>query len=139
MNINSKIATLILRAQNASDGGKNMDYLVNNKRSYRDNCAGYGQKDVLIMNALRLISSNRTSFKFSVQRDREGCAEFLVYFETRINFEKYQVSFHSFDRRLNSFVGGFRMKWDHGVSRESACIIYDHYVCHGEYLGGDAV
>lgn len=135
MNVNAKIASLILRAQNASDGGKNINVLSSVRRGYRDNAAGYGQKDVLIMNALTTICSTKSSFKFSVQKDSERVAYFLVYFETRIDGRKYQVSFHSYDERLRRFTkNSHRMKWDRGNSRESAANIYRHYVPNGTYL-----
>lgn len=136
-NIDARIATLILRAQNASDGGKHKHILICNERSYRDNCAGYGNKDVLVYEALNLIVRNRKNcnFKFSVTYG--GVTPYLVYFETRINCEKFQVSFHSKDRRLRKFMSNsFRMKWDALDSRESAVRIYEHYVPNGEYGGG---
>ena len=138
MNINSRIATLILRSQNASDGGKHIDTLVTNRRSYRDNIAGYCVKDKYIIETICLISGHNTDFKYSVQKDHDGVAYYLVYFEVRINGEKFQVSFHSYNHELLRFINrGFRMKWDHGDSRWSAMQIYRHYVPNGEY-GGDA-
>lgn len=132
--INKKIATYILRAQNASDGGKSIDVLVSNKRSYRDNCCGYQQKDTMIITAINMIRSNKSSFKFAVIRDRGLIAKYIVYFETRINNVKFQVSFHSFDERLEKYVrNSFRIKWDHGCSRDSAVTIYRHYNNNGAY------
>ena len=134
MNKNARVATLILRAQCGSDGGKGKNFLVNNKRSHRDNCAGYACKDVCIYSALNLIVQGGTSFKFSVKRDGE-LALYLVYFETRVNGEKLQVSFHSYDSRLSRFSkNSFRMKWDMRGSRMSAIRIYSHYVKNGEYV-----
>ena len=134
MNKNAKIATLILRAQCASDGGKHNPELVSSRRSYRDNCAGYGNKDKCIYSALNLIVQGGTSFKFSVKRDGE-LALYLVYFEARVNGEKLQVSFHSYDSRLSNFSKtSFRIKWDRGSSRMSAIRIYSHFVKNGEYV-----
>lgn len=131
--INSKIATLILRAQNASDGGKNIDCLVCGGRTYRDNCAGYGNKDVMVIEAIKLITANKSYFKFAVTSGG-SVSPYLVYFETRIMGEKLQVSFHSFDRRLWKYQErSFRIKWDHKDSRESALKIYWYYVPNGEY------
>lgn len=147
MNINARIATMILRCQNTSDGGKSIYDLIYNRRGYRDNIAGYDVKDKYILETIRLISGTKNDFKYSVQRDKEGIALFIVYFEVKINGEKLQVSFHSFNRELHRFINhGFRMKWDRGDSRLSAEKIYIHYVPNGEYLdipngeylGGDA-
>ena len=136
MQIDKKVATLILRAQNASDGGKGIDEFVSNRRSYRDNCAGYAQKDRMILSAIELIRRNRSNFKYAVVRDRDGIADYIVYFETRINGKKYQVSFHSFSEKLSPYVRGFRARWDHGDSPESAYFVYRFYNHNGEY-GGD--
>lgn len=134
MNKNNKVATLIIRAQCASDGGKCITELVSGKRSYRDNCAGYGNKDVCIYNAINIIVAGNTNFKFSVKHDGT-IAPYVVYFETKLNGEKFQVSFHSFDSRLSRFAkNSFRMKWDKGSSRISAEKIYRYYAKNGEYV-----
>lgn len=127
--LNKRIAETILRAQNASDGGKRIDLLVGSRKAYRDNCAGYRAKDKFIRIALRMIAGNpgKTDFRFAVVYDKENVADFLVYFECRnhANGEKRQVSFHSFDASLSHYVRkSFRMKWDHADSRQSACDIY---------------
>lgn len=134
MSTNSKIAELILRSQNASDGGKHMQYFSGCKKAIRDNCARYGQKDSLILSAIELIRGNNSSFVFSVQRDREYKAYYLVYFETRINGVKFQVSFHSFDGRLGRYVKNSRYaRWDKKFSRDSAVSIYKYYCPNGQY------
>ena len=133
MNKNAKIALDILRAQNASDGGKRIIELVDSKRSYRDNCAGYGVKDLLIQDAIKLICSGNTAFRFSVTRDKDEVANFIVYFETRIYGKKYQVSFHTFADMDKYVANSFRIKWDRGVSRHSAQVIYRHYCPNGQY------
>ena len=136
MNNNAKIAELILRIQNASDGGKNMRFFESQK-SATDNKAGYPQKDKLILEAIRLITSSKRNndWKFAVTRSAvNGNNCFIVYFQTRINGEKVQISFHSFNRELARFIGrSFRIKWDHANSRESAVIAYNHYVPNGKY------
>ncbi len=134
--INKRVAEYILRAQNASDGGKRITELVDSKKSRRDNCAGYMVKDMMIFRAIDLIVRNKSSFKFAVVKDSEHVANFIVYFETRINGEKYQVSFHSFNMGLAKYVArSFRTKWDYGDSRYSAKIIYKHYMANGSYYG----
>lgn len=138
MTINGKIATLLLRAQNSSDGGKHKHIIINNRRSYRDNAAGYQSKDSFVWEAIDLICRNRKScdFKFAVTDGH--ITPYLIYFETIINDKKLQVSFHSYDSRLSKFrKNSFRMKWDKADSRESALEIYHNYVKNGKY-GGDA-
>ena len=134
MNKNAKVATLLIRAQCSSDGGKGNYTLVASRRSHRDNCAGYGNKDVMILDALRLISQGGTKFKYSVICDPQGVADYIVYFETRINGEKLQVSFHSFNPELEKYVrNSFRIKWDHSIARIAAVKIYTHFVANGQY------
>ena len=134
MSIDGKIAELILRTQNASDGGKGGLYsLVTNTRSYRDNCAGYGQKDNLLIEAIRLIVKTHNNWKYAVTKDRQGIANYIVYFQTRIMGEKVQISFHSFDNSLSRYVKkSFRIPWDHGCSRDSAVAAYTYYT-QGSY------
>ena len=138
---NSKIAELIIRTQNASDGGKKLHYFYGCKKAVRDNCARYGQKDSLILSAIEMIRWNKSDFVFSVQRDREHKAYYLVYFETRINGIKFQVSFHSFDGRLGRYVRNSRhARWDKKSSRDSAVSIYKYYCPNGQYTqeGGES-
>ena len=80
-NINVRISELILRAQNASDGGKGIDELVSSRKSYRDNCAGYAHKDRFVYLAVSMIASNKTDFRFAVTEDKDCVADFIVYFE----------------------------------------------------------
>ena len=82
MKRNAKIAELILRAQNASDGGKQKSsYNTSSIKAYTDNYAGYKHKDLCIYNAIQLILTGNSKFKFSVQDDKQKIAYFLVYFE----------------------------------------------------------
>ena len=126
--LNARIANLILRAQNASDGGKGIDVLVQSRGAYRDNCAGYAHKDKFVWTAINMIAANQTDFRFAVTRDKEKKAYYIVYFECRVHGEKQQVSFHSFDTRLERFLKkSFRIKWDRKDSRESARTIYERH------------
>jgi len=131
-NIDKEIAELILRAQNASDGGKGIAELVSKGKSVRDNKHGYAGKDTFIFLTINMIVKGKTDFRFAVT-DGEN-TPYLVYFETRISGKKFQVSFHSFDERLERFKGkSFRIKWDHGSSRDSAVTIYRYYCPNGQY------
>ena len=139
--INSKIAELVLRAQNASDGGKDICKICGSRKSHKDNLAGYSRKDPAIFSAINLINTRKSNFKYSVQY----CDSFknpcwIVYFETRINLEKFQISFHTFDRRFSRFENNsFRIKWNKkrdpepGCSRDCAIRVYEWYVPNGHY------
>ena len=135
MSINSKIASLVLRAQNASDGGKNKCYFSGSDKVITDNRAGYGQKDQLIIAAINLINRGKSNYKFAVTE----CLDFsnmawIVYFQTRINGENIQVSFHSFNCVLSKYVRrSYRIKWDHKDSRDSAEYAYMYY-SNGMYI-----
>ena len=90
------------------------------------------------MEAIKLIAAHRADCDFKFVVTDGGVAPYLVYFETRIDGQKYQVSFHSFNHQLRRFMrNSFRCKWDRKDSRESALAIYWYYVPNGEY-GGDA-
>ena len=131
-NIDKEIAELILRAQNASDGGKGIVELISKGKSVRDNYSAYAGKDKFIFLAISMIVKGKSNFNFAVTDG--GITPYLVYFQTRISGKKFQVSFHSFDERLERFQGkSFRIKWDHGSSRDSAVTIYRHYCPNGEY------
>ncbi len=132
--MNKKIAELILRAQTASDGGKDISWNTSRKAK-RDNSAGYWHKDKFVSEAIRLILTTENDFKFAVVKDKEGKANFIVYFSTKVDGENYQVSFHSFNGKLARYCKkSFRISWDHWDSRESAKIIYRHYVPEGRYI-----
>jgi hypothetical protein len=135
---NKEIASLILRAQNASDGGKGIHAFPEARKARHDNAAGYPAKDKFIILALQMIAQGGSNFKFSVQKFKEDWDEeevyYIVYFETKILGIKYQVSFHNFSEELEKYVKrSFRLKWDHGISRDSAETIYNYYNQHGFY------
>lgn len=130
--IDKEIAELILRCQNASDGGKGITELVSKGKSVRDNRHGYEGKDDFLFLVISMISKGKSDFRFAVTDG--GITPYLTYLETRINGKKFQVSFHSYDSRLERFKGkSFRIKWDHGSSRDSAIAIYRHYFPNGNY------
>ena len=132
--MNKKIAELILRAQTASDGGKGIQYGASRK-ARRDNQGGYYRKDEFISEAIRLILTTKNNFKFAVIRDKEGKANFIIYFSTKVDGINYQVSFHSFNGEFAKYCKkSFRIPWDRWDSRESAEIIYRHYVPEGRYV-----
>ena len=137
MSVNSKIAELILRTQNASDGGKNI-FVMDSKKAIRDNCGGYATKDKLLLLAIEMIARNKgkCKWKYAVveANDQNGYNSIIVYFQTQIEGEKVQISFHSFNFDLRRFAtNSFRIKWDRGDSRDSAIYAYKHF-CNGNYI-----
>lgn len=119
-----QIARYILNAQIASDGGKHIyeiDYL-----SYHASDEAYDGKDKYILRAIKLIrSQKRSKWRYSVT-DGGYISPFLVYFETRSDIRKLQISFHSFDyglvpyQRKKESRKGMRIRWDRDSSRDSA-------------------
>lgn len=135
MNRNAKIAELVLRAQTASDGGKGIKELRYSQRSITDNRAGYGVKDHYIISAINLINGGRSNWKYAVVKAGDFMdPAWIVYFETRVDGDKIQISFHTFNSYFRRFTRkSFRTKWDHGCSRDSALTAYVYYVPNGRY------
>ena len=134
MSVNGKIAEYILRAQNASDGGKGIDEISSSRKAITDNRSGYSHKDPAIIAAIKLINSGKSNWKYIVQEchDYYNMA-WIVYFETRIEGKKIQCSFHTFNWYFDKYTrNSYRTKWDHGSSRESALLAYNYY-CNGYY------
>ena len=100
--MNKKISELIARSQTASDGGKGINNF-NSRKGKRDFQAGYNRKDEFILEAIRLILTTENNFKFAVVEDKEGKANYIVYFSTKVDGKNYQVSFHSFNGKLAKY------------------------------------
>ena len=139
--INKKIASLLIRTRNCSDGGK--DRMCMNpvsRTAKRDNCHGYRGKEDYLLLAINMISRNRktVAFKYAVvyntEDDYYNAPLYIVYFSTHINGVPYQISFHSYDLRLERYVRkSFRIKWDRENGLESVKKIYSHYFPNGIY------
>lgn len=137
MSVNSKIAAHIVRAQAASDGGKGKAYnWHNSQKAKTDNNAGYAHKDPAILAAINLINCCKSNWKYAVK----NCYDYnrpawTIYFETRIEGEKIQISFHSFNSTFSKYVNNsFRTKWDEKDSHESAIFAYKYYADKGKYV-----
>lgn len=139
----------IILAQSASDGGKYdweeaeiPRFLIPSdphacKRAWT---RGYPAKDEHILCAVREIARRRgaSGIHFYVTVDSERIAKYLVYFTFKIEGERYQVSFHSFDDRLRRFIkAGDRShhtRWDHKISRDACCVLAAHVIESGRAL-----
>ena len=95
-NYDIEIARLIMRAQYKSDSAKEEDIWESDKREY------YRQKDEAIFMALNLINRSKSSaFRYSVtESEVNGGHCFIVYFSTKVEGERKQVSFHNFSSGL---------------------------------------
>ena len=119
--LNRKIAKCLISAQIASDAGKGiyeLDNSVNATESYHG-------KDIYILTAIKTcIKKRNTGFNFYVTKDDE-IALYLVYFSFQVNDEKYQISFHSFDHRLEKYLSpkSHEEIWDEKSSRDTAKLL----------------
>ena len=118
--LNNKICKLLASAQIASDAGKDK-YLMPN---YLGAIENYRGKDAYIFTAIKTcIKKKNTGFNFFVEKDI--VTPYLVYFSFKYNGKKYQISFHSYDCRLEQFVSpnSHYEYWDRESSRETAILL----------------
>lgn len=126
----SKIALLLLRAQNASNGGKGIPALSNSQEAIADNVAGYPCKYACIKEALSLVQDS--SFKCYIVRDYARKARCIITFETYVEGVKLWISFHC----NCPFAFNCKRRPSHGnllPSEEAAKIVYKYYVPNGTY------
>lgn len=110
--MDKSIVLNILLAQVASDAAKGIgSQLVSRSiskiRPLIDDARrnGYSAKDLYIKRAItKIAKSNNKDIRFSVIKDEEKVAKFIVYFDFRLDGRREQVSFHSFDHSLEKFV-----------------------------------
>ena len=130
--LHEAVASYIVSAQLASDGGKGVKYLKGTcdmylvpkfQNRYSD---GYRNKDKYIRKAIDMINRahGHSGFSFYVTKGDEK-APILVYFNYRIDGERRQISFHSFDGSLEKYLNSkatckHRTTWDKGDSRKNA-------------------
>ena len=134
-----KIATDIIRAQVASDGGKfivcpALDTMWG--KFYKVFRQGYDAKDHNIEGAIRKIQSYKnSSFKFNVRRtpDQNGYPSYIIYFNYKLNGERRQISFHSPANRgwstyekYCSKAGSNMIHWDHKSSQANAVELFEY-------------
>lgn len=119
----------IIKAQAFSDKAKGYNNLLTKTFCYdgwfiKDY---YYMKDVFIKRAIREIQKkkNPDNISFYVTKDM-SIDSYLVYFNFKIGNERYQISFHSFNRSLASLLKGkqpCKTKWDKNSSRDSAIVL----------------
>lgn len=117
------IAKCIVNAQICSDAGK---YIYDEDLCYSSLCKAmqkkaYKGKDTQIFKAISLINCNKGSgFYYFVTKDKQYIADYIVYFNFKINGKRKQISFHSYDKRLERFTGkSCNTYWDRKSSRQA--------------------
>lgn len=141
MFIDYKIAKLVIEAQVASDNGKLIESELTASYS---GVGGYDEKDKLIYAAVSRIASSRknTGFSFYVEKgpDQNGHDSLIVYFEFKLNNEVMQISFHTFNWRLEKFARNSKhvKAWDHQLngSRMAAIMLDKHLKLKTGYYRG---
>lgn len=87
--------------------------------------AGYAVKDKLLQQACEIVARHHDSdIHFFVTKDKEGIAEYIVYFDIKIEGTRWQASFHSFGDFWNKWAKSTVSSvghWDHKSSQET-CI-----------------
>lgn len=128
--MNKAVLKNIYLAQMASDAGKGIYELPpwDNKEKRG---LGYPQKDEYILRAIGLIIRKKnTGFSFYVTRCKD-INSYLVYFETTLGNELYQVSFHSYCSSLEKYLkknSKHHTVWDEKSSRDT-CLFLKEVVC----------
>lgn len=139
MSLDRQIALAIVMAQHASDNGKGY-YRLGRKplschyavQRFTAN-QGYNPKDSFIEKAVSLCQKGHNSFNYYIEAapDQNGNDSFIIYFDTKIDSKRIQISFHSFNKRLwKKRVGqGRPTHWDHkiGGSYKSCIKLIKYY------------
>lgn len=123
---NPTVYELLYDAQVYSDNGKGIITL----NSYGLNCyESYAHKDICIIKAIGLINRQKdTDVHYFVTRDTL-IHSYLVYFNIKLNGERHQISFHSFNKALERYIikgNTHATKWDKGNSRETAKLLINN-------------
>jgi hypothetical protein len=133
-NINKMIAKAIIDCQISSDAGKRISS-IEDVRARGARYKGYQLKVVFILRAIKLINSSKSAFRYYVTEtdDQNGYPSIIVYFTTKVDGEKIQMSFHTplnKAKELLPYVGkGTTTYWDRkkGGSRDGAELLAKLY------------
>lgn len=124
----------ICSAQIASDAGKGIRDLPDISKTAHTQYAG---KTPAILRAIKLVNSQRQSaIHYYVEpcRDQNGYESILVYFDIKVDNNKYQVSFHNPMSRageLKKFLcKGRKTRWHKNLlnSRETCALLIEKYL-----------
>ncbi len=129
--LDTYIAKCIIGAQVGSDAGKGIYQISEADPWAADN--GYDAKDYYIRKAIKAVIRNKESgVYFYVTPDYEGVAEYIVYFNYKIDGVRKQISFHSFDKRLERYVTSKSKKcktsWTYKRDSRDNCVELYNYI-----------
>lgn len=129
--MNRSACRAIIYAQLASDGGKREAEILDFIPAHWDYLkmrniwkSGYSKKDFYIRMACQMIArhADDRDMRFFVTKDREKVAKYIIYFDVRIDGQRWQVSFHSFSEEWGKWVRSSmpsRGHWDRKSSRQT--------------------
>lgn len=125
--VEAMIALRLIQAQTASDKAKFIKRIPLNKKDFRPCKMGYDFKQKAILEAIRLIRTNKTSFNYYVEEvpDQNGIMSILVYFDFKIKNKRYQISFHNHncENELKFYVNtGRKTHWHKNYTSYYSCI-----------------
>lgn len=134
--VNAQISELLIRAYNASCGGKGLTAIGSSSKSLADNSGGYEIKKSCITAALDLIDKRQSNYAYCVipdERYHGKRSRFVVTFQSIIDGKKCQVSFHNFG--LEGYVKESSVKRDHNKRAADETVrLYNYYVPKGTYV-----
>lgn len=83
---------------------------------------GYEGKDKAIVAAIKIINSHKyMGVNYFIKLDSNSDAA-IVYFNFKIDSERYQVSFHTFSKKLKKLAGkGSPCRWEKKMSSRETC------------------
>lgn len=124
--IDKVISKYIILAQVASDGGKGINTLNNLFPTSRlVSYKGYDVKNVYIKKAIHMIQKSKDSiFRFYVKEDWK-IANYIVYFNFKLDGKRFQVSFHSFKDWSRYKRKDYQTRWNKRDSREACLRLYE--------------
>ena len=139
--VDFKIAELVAAAQVASDAGKGIRKLMIKSAYYKKALEkGYRLKDRLILQAINLIDTNRSDWRYCVEKrpDQNGVTSKVIYFTLNSDIGFFQISFHSFAggviKEKAAINAGTKLYWDRRDSRRSAALAFRECGGHAYFL-----
>lgn len=138
--LNKFIAMNLIKAQVASDGGKNDPCSLLYKLTKIDNMntfehtfkKGYNVKDSCILKAIgKIIDTKDTGFSFYVKRSffsgYKRTYSYLIYFNFKIDGKREQLSFHSFSPKFKKYckeTSKFKTRWNKASCDNTAYTLF---------------
>lgn len=139
--MNKKVAFSIIRAQICSDAEKGDDFLYRGIKELEKNYLweidrkkGYRSKDYHIIQAISTIAKMPkkfdSGFRFHVKKDDDFGGCYIIYFNFKLYGKRKQVSFHSFNKKMERFIHKNQTRWDKGDS-QLTCLELFKYMKEG--------